>query len=95
MSRAVFSSPLLPPHSNKTTERIFPEVPEVESPEFWVKMDRLVELNTQLIALGSSGSPFAKLPLILEMASNVAGIWFMAPKSTGTVDLHPEVQTQF
>jgi hypothetical protein len=31
--------------TNKTTERIFPAVPDVEHPDFFTRMDRLVELN--------------------------------------------------
>lgn len=34
--------------TNKTTERIFPAVPDVEHPDFFKKMDRLVELNTKV-----------------------------------------------
>lgn len=34
--------------TNKTTERIFPAVPDVEHPEFFVKMDKLVQLNNKV-----------------------------------------------
>lgn len=34
--------------TNKTTERIFPAVPDVESPEFFQRMDKLVELSSQV-----------------------------------------------
>ena len=31
--------------TNKTTARIFPEVPDCETPEFWERMERLIVLN--------------------------------------------------
>lgn len=34
--------------TNKSTERIFPAVPDVESPEFFQKMDELVVLNAKV-----------------------------------------------
>jgi magnesium-protoporphyrin IX monomethyl ester (oxidative) cyclase len=34
--------------TNKTTERIFPAVPDVEHPEFFNKMDELVKLNNKV-----------------------------------------------
>jgi magnesium-protoporphyrin IX monomethyl ester (oxidative) cyclase len=34
--------------TNKTTERIFPAVPDVEHPEFFNKMDELVKLNNMV-----------------------------------------------
>ena len=41
--------------TNKTTARIFPEVPDCEAPEFWERMERLIVLNKRLIAVGASG----------------------------------------
>jgi magnesium-protoporphyrin IX monomethyl ester (oxidative) cyclase len=34
--------------TNKTTERIFPAVPDVEHPEFFNKMDELVKHNNMV-----------------------------------------------
>jgi hypothetical protein len=34
--------------TNKSTERLFPAVPDVESPEFFMRMDRLVEYNSKV-----------------------------------------------
>ncbi len=31
--------------TNKTTARIFPEVPDCETPEFWDHMEKLIVLN--------------------------------------------------
>lgn len=36
--------------TNKTTERIFPAVPDVEHPQFFDKMDKLVKLNNKVRA---------------------------------------------
>ncbi len=43
--------------TNNTTARIFPAVPDCETPEFWDKMERLIVLNRQLLALGQSDAP--------------------------------------
>jgi len=42
--------------TNATTARIFPEVLDVENPEFFQRLDKLVETNTALLALGKSDS---------------------------------------
>jgi hypothetical protein len=49
--------------TNKSTERLFPAVPDVESPEFFRRMDRLVELNTKLVAIGRRVFTFDSLRL--------------------------------
>jgi magnesium-protoporphyrin IX monomethyl ester (oxidative) cyclase len=41
--------------TNKTTERIFPAVPDVEHPDFFKKMDYLVELNGKVRKGGDRG----------------------------------------
>jgi magnesium-protoporphyrin IX monomethyl ester (oxidative) cyclase len=78
--------------TNKSTERLFPAVPDVESPEFFRRMDRLVELNTKLVAIGRSDSPdvvktASKLPIIAGMVSEMLQIFLMKPKDCGSVDL--------
>ena len=45
--------------TNNTTARIFPAVPDCETPEFWDKMERLIVLNKRLIAVGQSDAPQA------------------------------------
>jgi magnesium-protoporphyrin IX monomethyl ester (oxidative) cyclase len=84
--------------TNKTTERIFPAVPDVESPEFFERMDRLVKLNKQVIELGSKGLPtplvaLARAPLIERMVAEIFQIFIMKPKDCGSFDLAP-VQSQ-
>jgi hypothetical protein len=43
--------------TNKTTERLFPEVPVVDTPEFWTRMDDLVALNAKLSEVSASSAP--------------------------------------
>jgi hypothetical protein len=86
--------------TNKSTERLFPAVPDVESPEFFRRMDKLVELNQKLVDLGSSGMPkplqsLARLPIVERMIAEIFQIFIMKPKDCGSVDmLSPEEQAQ-
>ena len=45
--------------TNNTTARIFPAVPDCETPAFWEKMENLLVLNAKIIALGKSDAPAA------------------------------------
>jgi len=87
--------------TNKTTERIFPEVPTVDTPEFWAHMNKLVDLNTQMAAISASSAPdfvksLQKLPVLIGFATTMLAIWFMPPvQKAGSVDILPAVQTQF
>jgi len=78
--------------TNKTTERIFPAVPDVEHPDFFKRMDRLVELNEKLVALGRSDMPaplkaLARAPIVERMIAGVFQIFLMSPKDVGSYDL--------
>ncbi|KIY91511.1 hypothetical protein MNEG_16453 [Monoraphidium neglectum] len=61
-------------------------------------MDRLVALNAKLTAIAKGGLPkplqsLARLPLLERMVAEMAQIFLMAPKDTGSVDLlTPEQQ---
>ncbi|GBG92439.1 hypothetical protein CBR_g55376 [Chara braunii] len=78
---------------------IFPAVPDVESPEFKVRMDRLVVLNKQLLSIGGSDGPavlknFQKLPIIASMLWEMLVIFNMKPVDCGSMDfyeLEPQV----
>jgi magnesium-protoporphyrin IX monomethyl ester (oxidative) cyclase len=83
--------------TNKSTARIFPEVPDCENPVFFKRMDRLVELNTQVVNIGQSDAPdfvkaLQRAPLIERMVAEIFQIFLMKPLKAGTVDLVPEVQ---
>ena len=58
--------------TNKTTDRIFPEVPDVEHPQFFVRMDRMVAANEAICAISNSDAPdvmktLRKLPHIRSL----------------------------
>eukprot|EP00878_Enallax_costatus_P000195 GHUV01000253.1.p1 GENE.GHUV01000253.1~~GHUV01000253.1.p1 ORF type:complete len:405 (+),score=118.22 GHUV01000253.1:224-1438(+) len=84
--------------TNKTTERIFPAVPDVEHPDFFKKMDKLIELNTKVIELGKSDLPaplkaLARAPYVERMIAEIFQIFIMKPKDVGSYDLEAN-QTQ-
>ncbi len=62
--------------TNKTTARIFPEVPDCETPEFWDHMEKLIVLNRKLIAIGQSDAPavlknLQRLPVLERFAAEL------------------------
>jgi magnesium-protoporphyrin IX monomethyl ester (oxidative) cyclase len=85
--------------TNRTSARIFPAVPDVENPEFKVKLDHLVELNQKLIAIGESDAPafvknFQKAPLIAGFAADLLAMFVMKPIDSGSldfVDFEPQI----
>ncbi|XP_054802145.1 magnesium-protoporphyrin IX monomethyl ester [oxidative] cyclase, chloroplastic [Prosopis cineraria] len=77
--------------TNRTTARIFPAVLDVENPEFKRKLDRMVEINQKLIAVGESDDiPLVKnlkrIPLIAGLASELLATYLMPPIESGSVD---------
>lgn len=65
---------------------------DVENPEFKAKLDRMVEINQKLIALGESEDiPLVKnlkrAPLIAALASELFAAYLMPPVESGSVDL--------
>eukprot|EP00877_Chromochloris_zofingiensis_P010397 jgi/Chrzof1/5610/Cz16g08310.t1_CRD1[v5.2] len=83
--------------TNKTTERIFPAVPDVEHPDFFKKMDYLVELNTKISNINKGDMPkvlktLATAPLIERMVAEIFQIFLMRPKDVGSVDLLDQQQ---
>jgi magnesium-protoporphyrin IX monomethyl ester (oxidative) cyclase len=83
--------------TNKSSERLFPAVPDVEHPDFFRRMDRLVELSDRLGAISKSGMPkplqaLARLPVLERMVAEMVQIYLMTPKDTGSVDLLPPEQ---
>lgn len=86
--------------TNKTTERIFPEVPDVEHPEFFVRMDRMVDANTEISKIGSSDAPefmktIQRIPHILTIVSELLAIYFGPTKRVGSADLEAEMAAQY
>lgn len=78
--------------TNRTTARIFPAVLDVENPEFKRKLDRMVEINEKLLAVGESNDipvvkNFKRIPLIAALASELLATYLMPPIESGSVDL--------
>ncbi|KAH7435014.1 hypothetical protein KP509_06G045000 [Ceratopteris richardii] len=78
--------------TNRTTARIFPAVLDVENPEFKAKLDRMVEYNEKLIAIGKSDAPdfvknLQKIPAIAGLVNELIAAYFMTPVDSGSVDL--------
>lgn len=68
------------------------QVPDVESPAFWEKMNYLVDLNTKLVDIEKGSAPsfvkaLMKAPLMERLIATCAQIYFMTPKDTGSLDL--------
>ena len=86
--------------TNKTTERIFPEVPDVEDPAFFPRLDRMVALNERLAAIGGSEAPalvksLQKVPVLASFVGELFAMFFAPVKATGSADLVPEVQAVY
>jgi len=77
--------------TNRTTARIFPAVLDVENPEFKRKLDRMVEINQKLLAVGENEDiPLVKnlkrVPLIAALVSELLAAYLMPPIESGSVD---------
>jgi magnesium-protoporphyrin IX monomethyl ester (oxidative) cyclase len=79
--------------TNKTTATIFPEVIDTYNPEFKERLDKLVKLNTRLLA---KPAPLEKASIIVGFAVELLGLFFMPTVKSGSVDLElPEVQAAY
>eukprot|EP00892_Ulva_mutabilis_P000427 jgi/Ulvmu1/10385/UM061_0069.1 len=79
--------------TNNATARLFPAVPDCEHPEYFVKMDRLVELNNKLVAIQTSDAPeFIKklqsAPIVERMVAGVFQLFCMKPLEQGSIDIN-------
>jgi magnesium-protoporphyrin IX monomethyl ester (oxidative) cyclase len=86
--------------TNNSTERVFPEVPDINAPGFWDRMDRMVGYNLQLVAIEKSDAPellktLQKLPLLERIAANVFQLFLMPTKRCGSLDIEGASQYQY
>ena len=80
--------------TNKTTQRIFPEVADVENPQFKAHLDSMLVLQSKLLAIGASTQPefvknLQKVPVLAGFAVELLGLWFMPGIKGGSVDYEP------
>lgn len=75
--------------TNKTTQRVFPAVPDVENPEFFSKMDRLVELNSELVSIDKEDflKPIKSAGIIAQMVAEILALFVMEPLDGGSLDM--------
>ena len=77
-----------------------PQVPDVNAPGFWDRMDRMVGYNLQLVAIEKSNAPgllktLQKLPLLERIAANVFQLFLMPTKRCGSLDIEGASQYQY
>lgn len=78
--------------TNKSTERLFPAVPDVENPRFFQELDEMVKYNEQIVKIGEMALPapvktLMMLPYLERMVAGVFQLFVMTPKESGSVDL--------
>merc|ERR1711871_222482 len=76
--------------TNRTTQRIFSSVPDVENPKFFEKLDKLVDLNAKVIEAGKQGNAVEKFLSIGKMAVIILSFFFMKPLKTGSYTFEEE-----
>lgn len=68
-------------------------MPDCESEVYWERMDRLIDLNSQLLAISASDAPallkkLQQAPIIERMVANIWQIFVMTPMEVGSVDVN-------
>ncbi|PNH06134.1 Magnesium-protoporphyrin IX monomethyl ester [oxidative] cyclase 1, chloroplastic [Tetrabaena socialis] len=86
--------------TNKSTERLFPVVPDVEDPWFFEQLNRMVDVNTKLASLDADTNmpaffkTLAKLPFQERLAAYVIQMLFCKDKQVGSVDIDGSAASQ-
>eukprot|EP00887_Chlorella_sp_A99_P004193 scaffold23.g4193.t1 len=83
--------------TNKTTERIFPEVPDLDAPSFWPIMDEILAANNKLCEIDNNGAPefvrsLQKLPYTERVLAGCIRLFFGPVKKVGSLDMEPEME---
>ncbi len=81
--------------TNKTTARIFPEVPDCENDQFWNHMETLISLNQRLADISASDSPdwqknMQRAPIFAGFAKNLIALFAGKTMEAGSIDFEPE-----
>ena len=72
--------------TNRTTQRIFSAVPDVEHPDLFPKMDELVALNAKVLESAKAGNKLGQYGAVAQMAKIVLDLFLMEPIYSGTVE---------
>lgn len=83
--------------TNKSTARIFPEVPDHENPEFFKKLDFMVQMNNKIVEIGKLNlpGPIKKVmiaPFVERMVAETFQLFIMTPLRTGSVDMEADLK---
>ena len=75
------------------------QVPNVEDPAFFRRMDKLVEYNNQILSIGRMDLPgpvktIMTLPYIERMVAGVFQAFIATPLKTGSVDIQAPAEGQ-
>jgi len=78
--------------TNKSTERLFPMVPDVENPAFFERLDKMVALNAKITEIGQSDMPsvvkaIMRAPYIERLIAEMFQIVLIPAKRTGCLDI--------
>jgi magnesium-protoporphyrin IX monomethyl ester (oxidative) cyclase len=68
-------------------------VPDTANPEYWNKMEKLVDLNEKLLAIGKGDAPalvkkLQQAPIVERMVANIFQLFVMKPMEMGSVDVN-------
>lgn len=86
--------------TNKSTERIFPVVPDHDHPDFFPRLHRIYEINESLIAIDKLSYPsfvknLMKLPGYERLTAELVQLFFMPIKKCGSLDMEPELEKSY
>ena len=86
--------------TNNTTERIFPEVPDLSVPGYFDKLDNMVITNQKLVDIGNSDAPdflktLMRIPHIVSMGLDLIALYFWPHKHAGSADVDTTLAPQY
>ncbi len=74
------------------------QVPDHEHPEFFKKLDYMVEMNKKIQQINEMNIPkplktILSAPFVERIVAECAQLFFLPPLRTGSVDIEPELKT--